>query len=182
MRSNLSEITTGKLKAMTDASNAATDTAATADGPSDDVVARVLASAESALIRLLAVLQSGAQALQADGRRRQRRTTASSSTARTARRCAAFPGLSTELEDVTEVEYRQLRLENVVLIGVYTQGTQDDAENSMRETGRAGRDRRRHGARRPAAAPRRTPTPAPTSVEARLPSSPRSCRRSAPTP
>ncbi|MFS0866860.1 GTPase HflX [Microbacterium sp. 179-B 1A2 NHS] len=43
------------------------------------------------------------------------------------------PGLSTELEDVTEVEYRQLRLENVVLIGVYPQGTQEDAENSLRE-------------------------------------------------
>ena len=42
-------------------------------------------------------------------------------------------GLSTELEDVTEVEYRQLRLEKVVLIGVYPQGTQEDAENSMRE-------------------------------------------------
>jgi GTP-binding protein HflX len=45
------------------------------------------------------------------------------------------PGLSTELEDVTEVEYRQLRLENVVLIGVYPQGTQEDAENSLRELG-----------------------------------------------
>ncbi|WP_282837109.1 GTPase HflX [Microbacterium flavum] len=43
------------------------------------------------------------------------------------------PGLSTELEDVTEVEYRQLRLENVVLIGVYPQGSQEDAENSLRE-------------------------------------------------
>ncbi|CAN5266572.1 GTPase HflX [soil metagenome] len=42
-------------------------------------------------------------------------------------------GLSTELEDVTEVEYRQLRLENVVLIGVYTQGTVGEAENSLRE-------------------------------------------------
>ena len=42
-------------------------------------------------------------------------------------------GLSTELQDVTEVEYRQLRLENVVLIGVYSQGSQDEAENSMRE-------------------------------------------------
>ncbi|WP_395243437.1 GTPase HflX [Agromyces sp. MMS24-K17] len=42
-------------------------------------------------------------------------------------------GLSTELEDVTEVEYRQLRLENVVLIGVYSQGSLDDAENSLRE-------------------------------------------------
>lgn len=42
-------------------------------------------------------------------------------------------GLSTELEDVTEVEYRQLRLENVVLIGVYSGGTVHDAENSIRE-------------------------------------------------
>ena len=42
-------------------------------------------------------------------------------------------GLSTELEDVTEVEYRQLRIENVVLIGVYTQGTIVEAENSIRE-------------------------------------------------
>jgi len=42
-------------------------------------------------------------------------------------------GLSTELEDVTEVEYRQLRLEKVVLIGIYTQGNVVEAENSMRE-------------------------------------------------
>ena len=41
--------------------------------------------------------------------------------------------LSTELDDVTEVEYRQLRLEKVVLIGVYNQGTVIDAENSLRE-------------------------------------------------
>ena len=43
------------------------------------------------------------------------------------------PGLSTELEDVTEVEYRQLRLENVVLVGVHPQGATEDAENSLRE-------------------------------------------------
>ncbi len=42
-------------------------------------------------------------------------------------------GLSTELEDITEVEYRQLRLERVVLAGVWTEGTAEDAENSMRE-------------------------------------------------
>jgi GTP-binding protein HflX len=41
-------------------------------------------------------------------------------------------GLSTELEDVTEVEYRQLRLERVVLIGVYSRD-QEEAENSLRE-------------------------------------------------
>jgi GTP-binding protein HflX len=42
-------------------------------------------------------------------------------------------GLSTELEDVTEVEYRQLRLENVVLIGVYPHGQAEEADNSLRE-------------------------------------------------
>ena len=41
-------------------------------------------------------------------------------------------GLSTELEDVTEVEYRQLRIERVVLIGIYQQ-TAEQAENSLRE-------------------------------------------------
>jgi GTPase len=42
-------------------------------------------------------------------------------------------GLSTELEDISEVEYRQLRLERVVLVGVWTDGSVEDAENSMAE-------------------------------------------------
>src|SRR3954447_19826108 len=42
-------------------------------------------------------------------------------------------GLTTELEDVTEVEYRKLRLERVVLIGVWTEGTADEADNSLAE-------------------------------------------------
>src|SRR5665811_1704922 len=42
-------------------------------------------------------------------------------------------GLSTELEDISEVEYRQLRLERVVLAGVWTEGTVEDADNSIRE-------------------------------------------------
>ena len=42
-------------------------------------------------------------------------------------------GLSTELQDVTDAEYRQLRLEKVVLVGVWTQGTALDAENSLKE-------------------------------------------------
>jgi GTP-binding protein HflX len=42
-------------------------------------------------------------------------------------------GLSTELADITEVEYRQLRLERVVLVGVWTEGTAADAENSLAE-------------------------------------------------
>ncbi|MEV4643028.1 GTPase HflX [Actinoplanes sp. NPDC049548] len=42
-------------------------------------------------------------------------------------------GLSTELTDITEVEYRQLRLERVVLVGVWTEGSVSDAENSLTE-------------------------------------------------
>jgi GTP-binding protein HflX len=42
-------------------------------------------------------------------------------------------GLATELTDVTEVEYRQLRLERVVLIGVWTSGSAVEAENSLAE-------------------------------------------------
>ena len=42
-------------------------------------------------------------------------------------------GLSTELTDITEVEYRQLRLERVVLVGVWTEGTVTDADNSLTE-------------------------------------------------
>jgi GTP-binding protein HflX len=42
-------------------------------------------------------------------------------------------GLSTELADVSEVEYRTLRLERVVLLGVWTDGTLVTAENSLRE-------------------------------------------------
>ena len=42
-------------------------------------------------------------------------------------------GMSTELTDVTEVEYRALRLERVVLVGVWTEGTAEAAENSLRE-------------------------------------------------
>ncbi len=42
-------------------------------------------------------------------------------------------GLSTELQDVTDSEYRQLRLEKVVLVGVWTEGTSTDADNSIKE-------------------------------------------------
>ncbi|KGJ79026.1 GTP-binding protein [Cryobacterium roopkundense] len=102
----------------------------------DDVVARVLASAETRAAGYSLFRSGSAQALQAesasgapeynehDGEQTQRED-------RNALRRVG--GLSTELQDVTEVEYRQLRLENVVLVGVYTHGTVDDAENSMRE-------------------------------------------------
>jgi GTPase len=42
-------------------------------------------------------------------------------------------GLSTELADVSEVEYRQLRLERVVLVGVWTDGSAADAKASLAE-------------------------------------------------
>jgi GTP-binding protein HflX len=42
-------------------------------------------------------------------------------------------GLSTELEDISDVEYRKLRIERVILIGVWGQGTLEQAENSLRE-------------------------------------------------
>jgi GTPase len=45
-------------------------------------------------------------------------------------------GLSTELEDITEVEYRALRLERVVLVGVWVEGSLAEAENSLRELSR----------------------------------------------
>ncbi|MBT0567907.1 GTPase HflX [Williamsia sp. CHRR-6] len=43
------------------------------------------------------------------------------------------PGLSTELTDITEVEYRQLRLERVVLVGVWTDGSAATAAARMAE-------------------------------------------------
>ena len=45
-------------------------------------------------------------------------------------------GLSTELEDITEAEYRQVRLERVILVGVWTDGTAQDVERSMTELAR----------------------------------------------
>lgn len=46
------------------------------------------------------------------------------------------PGLSTELTDITEVEYRQVRLERVVLVGVWTSGGVEEAERSLAELAR----------------------------------------------
>ena len=45
-------------------------------------------------------------------------------------------GLSTELTDVTEVEYRRLQLERVVLVGVWTEGSAEQAEASLAELAR----------------------------------------------
>ncbi|MFA5605645.1 MAG: GTPase HflX [Leucobacter sp.] len=110
-----------------------------ADDPLDRLLARTQSADSATVIRDAAgdLLASGAQALgdashdlladDDDLIRLEREERAS---------LTRVTGLSTELEDVTEVEYRQLRLENVVLIGVYS-GTgaagQQEAENSLRE-------------------------------------------------
>ena len=104
------------------------------DRPIDDAVERVLRSADSkaGVARFGAAGAAAIQQQEADAA-----GTASTDGDQFDRDDRAalrrVSGLSTELEDVTEVEYRQLRLENVVLIGVYSQGSQEDAENSMRE-------------------------------------------------
>lgn len=43
------------------------------------------------------------------------------------------PGLSTQMQDISEVEYRELQLEKVVLIGIWGEHSLPDAENSLRE-------------------------------------------------
>jgi GTP-binding protein HflX len=42
-------------------------------------------------------------------------------------------GFSTELQDISDAEYRQLQLERVVLVGVWTEGSTEMAENSLAE-------------------------------------------------
>ena len=42
-------------------------------------------------------------------------------------------GFSTQLQDISDAEYRQLQLERVVLVGVWTEGTSEMAENSLAE-------------------------------------------------
>jgi GTPase len=101
------------------------------DAADSEDVSRVLASAE-ARARSVTLHGTRAEALQADdsylqdrdGDQFEREDRAALRRVR---------GLSTELEDVTEVEYRQLRLENVVLIGVHSGSSLVEAENSMRE-------------------------------------------------
>ncbi|MDR6868688.1 GTP-binding protein HflX [Microbacterium resistens] len=96
----------------------------------DDAVERVLAAAER---RTEAHVFGAAQALQDTATAGHASTDGGQWDLEERHALRRVAGLSTELEDVTEVEYRQLRLENVVLVGVYPQGAQEDAENSLRE-------------------------------------------------
>lgn len=83
-----------------------------------DVVARVLARQGTALASTVGQDTSeDAGALEREARAGTRRSRSG----------------STELEDISEVEYRQIRLERVVLVGLRTTGTQEEAEISLRE-------------------------------------------------
>jgi GTP-binding protein HflX len=95
-------------------------------------VDRVLASEETRSAGYTLFGSGSAQALQADDQYQESRDgdQFDREDRQALRRVA---GLSTELDDVTEVEYRQLRIENVVLIGIYNQGNLQEAENSLRE-------------------------------------------------
>jgi GTP-binding protein HflX len=42
-------------------------------------------------------------------------------------------GFSTQLQDISDAEYRELQLERVILVGVWTEGTSEMAENSLQE-------------------------------------------------
>jgi GTPase len=120
------------VKSMSEHSSTPGDDDAHGTAEADsDAVARVLASARSRA-RSVTLHGTRADALQADdsyvedrdGDQFDREDRAALRRVR---------GLSTELDDVTEVEYRQLRLENVVLIGVHSGSSLVEAENSMRE-------------------------------------------------
>ncbi len=100
----------------------------------DDVVDRVLARAESNRTASSMFGSSPAQALQARGLIDRQDDADGDQSERDDRQALRrVAGLSTELEDVTEVEYRQLRIERVVLIGIHQQGALVEAENSLRE-------------------------------------------------
>jgi GTP-binding protein HflX len=90
-----------------------------ADEAAREMIARILARGGTAVHT-----DEGPAATSADGEQLDREERGA------LRRIA---GLSTELQDVSEVEYRQLRLERVVLVGIWTAGTAEDAENSLRE-------------------------------------------------
>jgi GTP-binding protein HflX len=106
------------------------DDAVSPEGTTDDAVSRVLSRADA---RSGVRVFGAAQALQDTATARGGETDGDQWDLEDRLALRRVPGLSTELEDVTEVEYRQLRLENVVLVGVYPQGEQEDAENSLRE-------------------------------------------------
>ncbi|WP_010534032.1 GTPase HflX [Brachybacterium squillarum] len=83
----------------------------------DPLTERILARGDASIARTTTVSEADGEQLDLADRHALRRVA----------------GLRTDIEDVTEVEYRQLRLERVVLAGLYTRGDVAEAENSLRE-------------------------------------------------
>ena len=84
----------------------------------NDVVARILARSGTALASTAGQDNSGdAGALEREARAGTRRVDTGAS----------------DREDISEVEYRQVRLEKVVLVGLRTTQSEEEAENSLRE-------------------------------------------------
>ncbi len=133
----------------------------------DAVLERVLSRAGTA------VAEGGTQVTNYDGDQFEREERAA------LRRVGS---LSTELEDVTEVEYRQLQAREGRL-GWACAARQHGRRRDLDARTRGARgDSGLRGARRPASAPAPTPTPPRTSARARRKSSRRSSRRLARTP
>jgi GTP-binding protein HflX len=99
----------------------------------DDVIDRVLARAATKSAGYTLFGSGTAQALNSSKTEEYSSTDGDQFDREDRQALRRVAGLSTELEDVTEVEYRQLRIERVVLIGIYSQGNTEEAENSMRE-------------------------------------------------
>lgn len=104
----------------------------------EDVVARVLARskkraelayAESAQSPDIPLAEKATSLQSTRGQKENEAGALEREARRGTRRVAS---LSTELEDVSEVEYRQVRLERVVLVGIY-ESDEDAAENSLHE-------------------------------------------------
>ena len=95
-----------------------TDSTAERDQRVNDVVARILARSAAALASTAGQDNSGdAGALEREARAGTRRVDKGAS----------------DREDISEVEYRQVRLEKVVLVGLRTTQSEEEAENSLRE-------------------------------------------------
>lgn len=102
----------------------------------EDVVARVLARskkrAQMAYAEQAEDVPLAKRATSLQSTRGQKENSAGALEREARRGTRRVASLSTELEDVSEVEYRQVRLERVVLVGIYD-FDEDEAENSLHE-------------------------------------------------
>lgn len=120
----LTEKLPAKVNAMTEPETFAAD-------PDSDPVERILAS-DRARVASHAIFGQGATALRSESEF-ETELESQQQDIEDRRALTRVGGLSTELQDVSEVEYRRLQLENVVLIGIHSGSDTGEAENSLRE-------------------------------------------------